>query len=123
LPVELTLDITALEVEFISFSSLIEILVLKQFAMLKAPPGLSPPVRFGTEPIPDRTGEGISSRWKRSSKTMRHCYPAGARNRARAKSWTSFVNYVERCFRSPPETIETGLADDLADALLPGLGS
>jgi hypothetical protein len=34
-----------------------------------------------------------------------------------------FVNNVERCFRSTAEATETGLGDDIPDALFPGLGT
>jgi hypothetical protein len=36
---------------------------------------------------------------------------------------TSFVNYVERCFASSPETSEPRRSHDLPDARLPGLRS
>jgi len=40
-----------------------------------------------------------------------------------ARLWSSFVNYVEGCFRSPAEAVEAGRAHNLPNACLAGLGA
>lgn len=46
-----------------------------------------------------------------------------ARGRLASKSWPSFINYVEGCFRSAAETIEPGRCHNFPNARLAGLGT
>ena len=58
------------------------------------------------------TSGGVHFLWRPS---LAHLWPG--------KSWPSFVNYVEGCFRSSAETIEPGRGHYLPNASLAGLGT